>query len=62
MSRHVCMISWKLSHFFGAALEEGVYFQYAWHHGLCAIHTRTDVEATLNGIEAAARRGARRAS
>ena len=56
------MISWKLSHFFGAALEEGAYFHHAWHHGLCAIHTRTDVEATLNGIEAAARRGARRAS
>jgi glutamate-1-semialdehyde 2,1-aminomutase len=47
--------------FFGAALEEGVYFHYAWHHGLCAMHTRTDLEEALNGIEAAARRVARRA-
>jgi glutamate-1-semialdehyde 2,1-aminomutase len=48
--------------FYGAALEEGVYFHYAWHHGLCAMHTQTDLEVALNGIEAAARRVARRAS
>ena len=45
--------------FFRAALEEGVYFHYAWHHGLCAMHTEADLERALSGIEAAARRVAR---
>ena len=42
-----------------AALEEGVYFHSAWHHGLCAMHTQADLEQALSGIEAAARRVAR---
>ena len=45
--------------FFRAALEEGVYFHSAWHHGLCAMHTEADLEQALSGIEAAARRVAR---
>jgi glutamate-1-semialdehyde 2,1-aminomutase len=42
--------------FFGAALEEGVYFHSAWHHGLCAMHTPEDVATALERIEAAARK------
>jgi glutamate-1-semialdehyde 2,1-aminomutase len=45
--------------FFRAALEEGVYFHSAWHHGICSMHTRADLEEALNGIETAARRVAR---
>ena len=45
--------------FFRAALEEGVYFHSAWHHGLCAMHTEADLEHALSGIAAAARRVAR---
>jgi glutamate-1-semialdehyde 2,1-aminomutase len=42
--------------FFGAALDEGVHFHSAWHHGLCAMHTTADLHTALEGIEAAARR------
>jgi glutamate-1-semialdehyde 2,1-aminomutase len=42
--------------FFGAALEQGVYFHSAWHHGFSAMHTREDLSAALNRIESAARR------
>jgi glutamate-1-semialdehyde 2,1-aminomutase len=42
--------------FFGAALDEGVYFHSAWHHGFSAMHTREDLAAALERIEAAARR------
>ena len=42
--------------FYGAALEEGVYFHTMWHHGFSAAHTTADVDRALEGIEAAARR------
>jgi glutamate-1-semialdehyde 2,1-aminomutase len=42
--------------FFGAALDEGVYFHSAWHHGPSAMHTRADLDTALQGIETAARR------
>ncbi|MBA2447782.1 MAG: aspartate aminotransferase family protein [Chloroflexi bacterium] len=42
--------------FYGAALEEGVYFHTMWHHGFSAAHTMADVDRALEGIEAAARR------
>jgi glutamate-1-semialdehyde 2,1-aminomutase len=45
--------------FFGAAIEHGVYFHSAWHHGICAMHTRQDLATALDGIEAAARSVAR---
>jgi len=45
--------------FFAAALDEGLYFHFGWHHGLSAQHTPADVEAALERIEAAARRVAR---
>jgi glutamate-1-semialdehyde 2,1-aminomutase len=41
--------------FFAAALEQGVYFHSAWHHGPCAMHTAADLHTALEGIEAAAR-------
>src|SRR5581483_353251 len=42
--------------FFGAAMEEGVYFHFAWHHGISSQHTQADLDRALEGIEAAARR------
>jgi glutamate-1-semialdehyde 2,1-aminomutase len=42
--------------FYGAAMDEGVYFHYAWHHGFSAQHTLADLERALDGIERAARR------
>jgi glutamate-1-semialdehyde 2,1-aminomutase len=45
--------------FFTAALDEGLYFHFGWHHGLSAQHTPADVEEALERIEAAARRVAR---
>jgi glutamate-1-semialdehyde 2,1-aminomutase len=44
--------------FFGAAMDEGVYFHYAWHHGFSAMHTQADLDRALEGIERAARRTA----
>ena len=48
--------------FFGAALDAGVYFHSAWHHGMSALHTRADLDRALEGIETAARRVARGAA
>jgi glutamate-1-semialdehyde 2,1-aminomutase len=45
--------------FFGAALEEGVYFHGGWHFGVSAMHTLADVDRALDAIGAAARRVAR---
>ncbi|MBI3457783.1 MAG: aminotransferase class III-fold pyridoxal phosphate-dependent enzyme [Candidatus Rokubacteria bacterium] len=45
--------------FFAAALEEGVYFHYGWHHGISAMHTAADIDEALEAIAAAARRVAR---
>lgn len=45
--------------FFGAALDQGVYFHSAWHHGMSAQHTRADLDTALERIEAAARQVAR---
>jgi glutamate-1-semialdehyde aminotransferase len=42
--------------FFGAAMQQGVYFHYAWHHGISAMHTQADLARALEGIETAARR------
>jgi glutamate-1-semialdehyde 2,1-aminomutase len=42
--------------FYAAAMDEGVYFHYAWHHGFSAMHTQADLDRALEGIEAAARR------
>ena len=41
--------------FFGAALEQGVYFHSAWHHGMSAQHARADLDTALERIEVAAR-------
>ena len=48
--------------FFAAALEQGVYFHSAWHHGMCAMHTEADLDTALERIEAAARQVARLAA
>ncbi|HLE45172.1 MAG TPA: aspartate aminotransferase family protein [Methylomirabilota bacterium] len=45
--------------FYAAAIEEGVYLHYGWHHGLSVMHTAADIDRALEGIEAAARRVAR---
>jgi glutamate-1-semialdehyde 2,1-aminomutase len=45
--------------FFAAAIEEGVYFHFGWHHGISAMHTQADVEQALEGVATAARRVAR---
>ena len=42
--------------FFAAALAEGVYFHFAWHHGFSAMHTAEDLARALDGIDRAARR------
>ncbi len=42
--------------FYGLALEEGVYFHAAWHHGFSAMHTTADLDEALVKIERAARR------
>jgi glutamate-1-semialdehyde 2,1-aminomutase len=41
--------------FYTAALDRGIYFHYAWHHGLSAAHSREDLELALDRIEAAVR-------
>jgi len=41
--------------FYAAAIERGVYFHHAWHHGFSAAHTRADLELALDRIEDAAR-------
>ena len=40
--------------FYAAALERGVYFHYARHHGFSAMHSRSDLDNTLDRLEAAA--------
>jgi glutamate-1-semialdehyde 2,1-aminomutase len=45
--------------FITAALDEGLYFHFGWHHGLSAQHTPADVAEALERAEAAARRVAR---
>ncbi len=42
--------------FYQLALQEGVYFHAAWHHGFSAGHTREDLAEALEHIEVAARR------
>ncbi len=42
--------------FYQLALEEGVYFHAAWHHGFSFGHSRADLAQALEGIERAARR------
>ena len=42
--------------FYAAAVEEGAYFHFQWHHGISAMHTMADVERALAAVEAAARR------
>ena len=37
--------------FYAAALERGVYFHFAWHHGFSAVHSRADLEEALGRIE-----------
>jgi glutamate-1-semialdehyde 2,1-aminomutase len=45
--------------FYAAAVEEGAYFHFQWHHGISAAHTMADVERALEAVDAAARRAAR---
>jgi glutamate-1-semialdehyde 2,1-aminomutase len=45
--------------FYAAALDQGVYLHYSWHHGISAMHTPRDLDQALDGIERAARRVAR---
>ena len=41
--------------FYAAALEHGVYFHHAKHHGFSSMHTQSDLQIALDRIEAAAR-------
>jgi len=41
--------------FYAAALDRGVYFHFAWHHGFSALHTRADLDDALGRIEDAVR-------
>jgi glutamate-1-semialdehyde 2,1-aminomutase len=45
--------------FFAAAIEEGAYFHFGWHHGISAMHTMADIERALEAVSSAARRVAR---
>jgi glutamate-1-semialdehyde 2,1-aminomutase len=45
--------------FVAAALDEGVFFNLGWHHGISAMHTAADVDRIVEGAAAAARRVAR---
>jgi glutamate-1-semialdehyde 2,1-aminomutase len=45
--------------FVAAALDEGVFFNLGWHHGISAMHTAADVDRIVDGAAAAARRVAR---
>jgi glutamate-1-semialdehyde 2,1-aminomutase len=45
--------------FYAAAVDEGAYFHFQWHHGISATHTMADVERALEAVDAAARRAAR---
>ena len=41
--------------FYGAALDHGVYFHHARHHGFSSMHTKEDLASALDAIESAAR-------
>jgi glutamate-1-semialdehyde 2,1-aminomutase len=41
--------------FYAAALERGVYFHFAWHHGFSALHSRADLVEALGRLEDAVR-------
>lgn len=41
--------------FFAAAIERGVYFHFAWHHGISIQHTAADLDEAVNRIADAAR-------
>jgi glutamate-1-semialdehyde 2,1-aminomutase len=41
--------------FYEAAMERGVYFHFAWHHGFSAVHTQNDLADGLAAIDDAAR-------
>ena len=41
--------------FYQAAMERGVYFHHARHHGISTMHTEVDLAQALEAIEAAAR-------
>lgn len=45
--------------FYAAVLEEGVYLNFGWHHGISSAHTQADIEQALEGIAAAAHHVAR---
>jgi glutamate-1-semialdehyde 2,1-aminomutase len=45
--------------FVAAALDEGVFYNLGWHHGISAMHTAADVDRIVEGSAAAARRVAR---
>jgi glutamate-1-semialdehyde 2,1-aminomutase len=45
--------------FVAAALDEGVFFNLGWHHGISAMHTAADVDRIVEGAAAAARRAVR---
>ncbi len=40
--------------FYRAALDRGVYFHYAWHHGFSSAHTQSELDQALAAIESAA--------
>jgi len=42
--------------FYGHAMDAGVYFHSAWHHGFSAAHTKEDLADALGRIEVASRR------
>lgn len=45
--------------FTAAALDEGVFFNVGWHHGISVMHTAADVDHILEGAATAARKAAR---
>jgi len=41
--------------FYQAAFHHGVYFMHSWHHGYSWVHTETDIDDALEGIETSIR-------
>ena len=42
--------------FYAMMLEEGIYFNPGWHHGICAAHTTEQLDRVLESVERVVRR------
>jgi glutamate-1-semialdehyde 2,1-aminomutase len=46
----------SVQQFYAMMLEEGIYFNPGWHHGICAAHTTEQMDRVLESVERVVRR------